>query len=96
MRLKATRLILTSSNPFAFTGKVVVKTGPDHFLVYDGTITTCELPRPKWQFYAQEADVQVGDNAKIYHSTFRLEGIPVLFFPLPPIRYKNGPGSPGF
>jgi LPS-assembly protein len=96
MRLKSARLILTSPNPFAFTGKVVVKTGPGHFLVYDGTITTCELPRPKWQFYAHEVDVQVGGNAKIYNSTFRLEGIPILFFPFATHPIQKRPRQSGF
>ncbi len=96
MRLKATRLILSSSNPFAFTGKVVVKTGPDHYLVYDGTITTCELPRPKWQFYAHEVDVQVGGNARIYNSTFRVEGVPILFFPFATHPVQKRPRQSGF
>jgi LPS-assembly protein len=96
MRLKATRMQLTSSNPFMFTGKVVVKTGPDHYLVYDGTITTCQLPRPKWQFYAHEMDVQVGGNAKIYNSTFRLEGVPILFFPFATHPIQKRPRQSGF
>src|SRR5437870_6212104 len=81
IRLRGTRSILTSSNPFAFTGKLVEKTGPDHYIVYDGTVTTCELPRPKWQFSAHKVTVDVGGNAKIYHSTFRIKGIPVFYFP---------------
>jgi LPS-assembly protein len=96
MRLKATRVVLTSANPFAFTGKVVVKTGPDHYLVYDGTITTCQLPRPKWQFYSHEMDVQVGGNAKIYNSTFRLEGVPILFFPFATHPIQKRPRQSGF
>ena len=60
LRMRGKRLILTSPNPFAFTGKVVEKTGPDHYLVYDGTITTCELPRPKWEFNAHKIAVEVG------------------------------------
>src|SRR5713226_1316382 len=36
MRLRGKRLILTSPNPFAFSGEVVEKTGPDRYLVYDG------------------------------------------------------------
>ena len=66
IRLRGTRLMLTSSNPFYFTGKVVEKTGPDHYRVYDGTITTCELPQPKWEFNAHKVVVDVGGNAKIY------------------------------
>jgi LPS-assembly protein len=81
LRFRENRVILTSSAPFAFTGKIVEKTSADHYLVYDGTITTCELPRPKWQFDARKVIVDVGGNAKIYHSTFLLHGLPVLYFP---------------
>src|SRR5271155_3408710 len=78
---RGNQVILTSTSPFAFTGKVVDKIGPDHYVVYDGTITTCELPHPKWQFDARKVIVDVGGNAKIYRSTFLLHGIPILYFP---------------
>jgi LPS-assembly protein len=81
LRYRSNRVILTSSAPFAFTGKTVEKTSPDHYLVYDGTITTCELPHPKWQFEARRVSVDVGGNAKIYHSTFLLHGLPILYLP---------------
>jgi LPS-assembly protein len=81
MKVKGKRLILTSSNPFAFTGKQVVKTGPDHYVVYDGTVTTCELPHPKWEFKAHRVVVDVGGNASIYRSTFRVKGVPILYLP---------------
>ena len=81
LRFRANRPILTSTAPFAFTGKLVEKTGPAHYLVYDGTITTCELPHPKWQFDARKVDVDVGGNAKIYRSEFVLHGFPILYFP---------------
>ena len=81
LRFRGNRVILTSTAPFAFTGKVVEKTSPDHYLVYDGTNTTCELPHPKWQFDARKVMVDVGGNAKIYRSTFLLHGLPILYFP---------------
>jgi LPS-assembly protein len=81
LRFRGNRAILTSTAPFAFTGKIVEKISPDHYLVYDGTITTCELPHPKWQFDARRIVVDVGGNAKIYHSNFLLHGVPVLYFP---------------
>jgi LPS-assembly protein len=81
LRFRANRVILTSTAPFAFTGKTVEKTSPDHYLVFDGTITTCELPHPKWQFDARRVMVDVGGNARIYRSTFVLHGVPVLYFP---------------
>jgi len=81
LRFEGNRPILASTAPFAFTGKVVEKTSPDHYLVYDGTITSCELPHPKWQFDARKIIVDVGGNAKIYRSTFMLHGLPILYFP---------------
>ena len=81
LRFRANRVILTSTAPFAFTGKLVEKTSQDHYLVYDGTITTCELPHPNWQFDARKVSVDVGGNAKIYRSTFDLHGIPILCLP---------------
>jgi len=81
LRFRGNRVVLTSTAPFAFTGKVVEKGSPDHYLVYDGTITTCELPHPKWQFQAHKVVVDVGGNASIYHSTFWLHGFPVFYFP---------------
>lgn len=80
-RMRKSRYVLTSPNPFAFTGKIVEKHGPDHYLVRQGTVTTCELPHPKWQFYAKRISVDVDSTAKIYNSDFRLMGIPVFYFP---------------
>ncbi len=81
LRFHGTRAVLTSTAPFAFTGKRVEKDSPEHYLVFDGTITTCELPRPNWQFNARKIVVDVGGNAQIYHSTFWLHGFPAFYFP---------------
>jgi LPS-assembly protein len=80
-RLRKSRYVLTTSNPFAFTGKIVEKRGPDHYLVRQGSVTTCELPHPKWQFDAKRISVDVDGTAKIYNSDFRLMGMPVFYFP---------------
>jgi LPS-assembly protein len=81
LRFSGSRAILTSTAPFAFTGKLVEKTSSDHYVVYDGSITTCELPHPKWRFQAHKVVVDVGGNATIYHSDFFLHGFPVFYFP---------------
>lgn len=81
IRFHGNEVIATGPSSFAFTGKVVVKLSPDHYLVYDGMITSCELPHPKWQFNAHKAVVDVGGNAQIYRSTFQLRGFPILYFP---------------
>jgi len=96
VRARGSRLLLTSSNPFFFRGKVVEKNGPDHYKVYDGSVTTCELPRPKWQFRARKVVVDVGDSAKIYHSTFGIKGIPLLYFPFATLPAERLPRQTGF
>ena len=80
-RFSGNRAILTSTAPFAFSGKRVEKTASDHYVVYDGSITTCELPHPNWKFQARKVVVDVGGNASIYHSDFLLHGFPVFYFP---------------
>jgi len=81
VRVKGTATVLTSSSPFAFAGKVVEKTSPDHFIVNDGSVTTCEMPHPNWTFNARKVVVDVGANATVYRSTFRIRGVPVFYFP---------------
>lgn len=81
MQFEGNRAILTSTAPFAFSGARVEKTSSDHYVVYDGSITTCELPHPKWKFQARKVTVDVGGNATIYHSDFLLHGFPVFYFP---------------
>jgi LPS-assembly protein len=81
LKFTSGRTILTSTAPFAFSGKVVEKTSPDHYVVYDGTITTCELPHPKWKFQAHKVVVDAGGNASIYHSSFLIRGLPIFYFP---------------
>jgi LPS-assembly protein len=81
LRVKGSTTIFTSSSPFVFAGKVVQKTGPDHYVVNDGSVTTCEIPHPKWTFNAHKTKVDVGGNATLYNSTFRIRGVPAFFFP---------------
>ncbi len=95
-RLKGRRNVFTTTNPFFFTGRVVEKLGPDHYVVTDGTVTTCELPRPKWEFAAHRVNIEVGGHATIYHSNFRLEGIPILYFPFVTHPVQKNPRETGF
>jgi LPS-assembly protein len=80
-KMRYSRYVLTTSNPFAFSGKIVEKHGPNHYLVRYGTVTTCELPRPKWLFSGARMVVDVDGTAKVYNSDFRLMGLPVFYFP---------------
>src|SRR5581483_9860727 len=95
-RLRSRHNVFTTTNPFFFSGRVVEKSGPDHYMVIDGTVTTYELPRPKWQFAAGRVNVEVGGRASIYHSNFRIEGVPILYFPFATHPVQKTPRQTGF
>jgi LPS-assembly protein len=95
-RMKGRQVLLTSSTPFFFTGKVVEKPGPDHYKVFDGMVTSCELPRPRWQFNVRKVIVEVGGTAKMYRSSFDIRGIPILYFPFATLPAERVPRQSGF
>ncbi len=74
------RAVYTSSNPFLFTGRMVVKSGPRSYEVYDGTVTSCQLPHPDWMLSAAEFTVDT-DKARAKNSVFRLLNVPLLYLP---------------
>lgn len=71
---------LVTPNPFLFSGKVVVKTGPRTYDVYDGSVTSCLLPRPDWLLTSSHLALDQ-DKAHAGATIFHLLGIPVFFLP---------------
>jgi LPS-assembly protein len=80
-KLQSQRTVYANDNPFLFTGKMVVKTGPRGYRIYQGTVTSCQLPRPDWLFSAGEFTLD-DDRAVARNSIFHLMGLPVLWFPV--------------
>jgi LPS-assembly protein len=76
----AERMVYSNSNPFLFTGRLVVKTGPQTYDIYDGTVTSCQLPRPDWLLYAGKFNVD-GTKARAKNSIFHLMNVPMLWLP---------------
>jgi LPS-assembly protein len=72
---------LTTTEPFTFTGKSVEKTGAQKYVVHHGTVTSCALPKPKWTLNAERIDIDLSNSARIYNTTFRIDGIPILYLP---------------
>lgn len=72
--------IYTVGNPFLFTGRLVVKNGPADFEIYDGTVTSCQLPRPDWRLSSARFVVHDG-KASAHGTVFRLRNLPVLYLP---------------
>jgi LPS-assembly protein len=80
-RFRGLNVTLTSSNPIAFAASEMDQTGPQEYVLYQGSVTSCELPHPKWRFHAAKIILRVGDRAQVYQSTFRLKGVPILYLP---------------
>ncbi len=96
LRPRGRNVKLISDNPFVFTGKLVEKRGPGRYVVHDGTVTSCQVPQPNWQFHAARVAVEVAGDARIYNSTFRIRGIPVFYFPFATHPVKREPHESGF
>jgi LPS-assembly protein len=90
------RIQLTTDNPFALTGKVVEKVGPDRYIVHHGSVTSCDLPSPKWTFNGHRVVINVGQTANIYNSTFRVKRVPVFYFPFTRHSLQRRPRQSGF
>ena len=80
-RFKGRTVTLTSSSPITFTGKVVEQLDAETYILHHGSVTSCELPHPKWTFNASKIILKVGDFAHIYNTSFRIKNVPVFYLP---------------
>lgn len=74
------RAVYTTPNPFLIAGKLLVKSGPQSYELYGGSMTSCRIPNPHWQFFAPHIAV-VNGKAKAWNSNFRLWGYPIVYLP---------------
>jgi LPS-assembly protein len=74
------RTTYTGTDPFLFTGRMVVKTGPREYEIYDGTVTSCQLPDPDWMLGAGKFYVG-SEKASARNSVFHVLNIPLLYLP---------------
>ena len=79
--MRSKGVVLTSSQPFTFTGQEVDKDGRDRIVVHHGMVTSCSMPRPMWSFHAREVDVVAGQDATLHHAVFWLWRVPFFYFP---------------
>ena len=74
------KLVYTTANPFLFTGRVVIKEGPERYQIIQGTMTSCLLPDPDWRIHSSLIRVNYGE-ARAKNSYFTLLGVPILYLP---------------
>ncbi len=80
LRQGASNRIYTVGNPFLFEGRMLVKNGPGDYEIFDGSVTSCQLPRPDWRLTSAHFSVHNG-KAAARGTVFRLLGAPVLYLP---------------
>ncbi len=80
LRTSGNGRIYTVGNPFLFQGRLVVRNGPADFDIYDGSVTSCQLPHPDWLLSSAHFAVHNG-KASARSTLFRLRNIPVFYLP---------------
>jgi len=87
--------ILVTQEPFYFEGTVVEKTD-EKYVLYEGTITDCHVPKPWWIVRSRVIDIIPEDRAVTRNATFYLHGVPVFYFPWFYKGLKKEPRQSGF
>src|SRR5579884_1612522 len=52
-----------------------------HYVLHDAIVTTCDRPSPGWTMQAHQVFVIPGEKMTAAASVFRVQGIPVFYFP---------------
>jgi len=87
--------LLTTQNPFYFRSKWAERI-EDRYILHDGFITDCLLPRPWWTLRGPEFDLIPGDHAVAHHTWFYLRNLPVFYTPWFYKSLKKEPRKSGF
>lgn len=76
---------------YTIKGKEIKKLSNVHFIVEDGSLTTCkcDLNRPAWDITAKHIDATLGGYASLKDAFFKVKNIPVLYIPVATIPVKT-------
>ena len=73
--------ILLTTNPFYFEGKWAER-HEDRYIIHDGFITDCKMPKPWWILHAPLFDIIPEDRAIAHNAIFKLKHVPLFYLPL--------------
>ena len=73
--------VLTTTNPFYFQAKWAERI-KDRYILHNGYLPDCKVPKPWWTFEAPIFDVIPGDRAIARRTVFRLKNFPVFYLPV--------------
>ncbi len=72
--------VLTSANPFVFEGKWAERL-QDRYILHEGFITSCKLPKPWWRLYGNTFDIIPEERAIAHKAIFRISRLPLFYTP---------------
>jgi len=87
--------LLTTNTPFFFEGKWAERT-EDKYIVHDGYVTDCKVPKPWWRLTGTTFDIYPNDHAIAYHTVFRIKKLPLFYLPAYYKSLKKLPRQSGF
>jgi LPS-assembly protein len=77
-KVNARRGVLSTSNPFYFKGDWLERI-KDKYVLHDGFVTDCKLPKPWWTLSAPLFDIIPDDRAIAHHTIFRIKRVPIFY-----------------
>lgn len=81
---------------FYVQGRIVLKTGRDTYSVDQGSLTSCQEKRPKWQFNVGNANIHLDQTARLHRVLFKVHGVPLFYFPYLIVPLEEKKRSSGF
>jgi LPS-assembly protein len=94
-RIESRPGLLTTQNPFYFSGEWAEKT-EDRYLLHDGFLTDCLIPSPWWQLKGPTFDIIPGERAISRRSWFYVKEVPIFYTPYFYKSLKKQPRTSGF
>lgn len=77
-------VILFKKGNYWITGDNIQKIRDDYYYASTATFTTCDTEpssNPDWCFKGQDVDIIVGEKITARNVTYRIKGLPLLYFP---------------
>jgi LPS-assembly protein len=94
-RIVVRRGILPGNSPFHFEGEWAERIG-DRYLLYNGWVTNCKLPRPWWCLKGPKFEIIPGEKAISHNSIFLLRKMPLFYTPFFYHSLEKNPRKSGF
>ncbi len=87
--------LLMSENAFQFQGAWLERL-KDRYILYDGFVTNCRLPKPWWVLRGPKFDIIPHQRALAYRPWFRVRQVPLFYFPVFYKALSEEPRKSGF